>query len=36
MEETYDFKGLDIDILINVKKYKFVLFPAIATWMFSS
>lgn len=36
MKKTYDFKGLDVDILIMLNTNINVLFSAIATLMFSS
>lgn len=36
MKKTYDFKGLDVDILIMLNNNINVLFSAIATLMFSS
>lgn len=36
MKKTYDFKGLDVDILIMLNNNKNVLFSAIVTLMFSS
>lgn len=36
MKKTYDFKGLDVDILIMLNNNINVLFSAIVTLMFSS